>query len=196
MRSCGKTDYDSASRRFLFLPCALATRRGRMAKSAFLFVFLILAVQSHGRMIMDASGGLVSDGAGIVREPSFLYLGLPSQMSVSEDESCEQTYGFMPCTTTVLGNLFLAVTYGYLMFTAATYLSTGSELLLEILGPGVVGGLFLPILGALPDALLILGINFLPSRFPFGFFFFFASARVPRSNDPCRSFSGSRGGKR
>lgn len=42
------------------------------------------------------------------------------------------------------------------MFKAATYLSTGSELLLEILGPGIVGGLFLPILGALPDAMLIL----------------------------------------
>lgn len=43
------------------------------------------------------------------------------------------------------------------MFLAATYLSSGSELLLEILGPGIVGGLFLPILGALPDAMLILG---------------------------------------
>lgn len=43
------------------------------------------------------------------------------------------------------------------MFLAATYLSAGSELLLEILGPGIVGGLFLPILGALPDAMLILG---------------------------------------
>lgn len=42
------------------------------------------------------------------------------------------------------------------MYTAATYLSNGSELLLEILGPGIVGGLFLPILGALPDAMLIL----------------------------------------
>lgn len=42
------------------------------------------------------------------------------------------------------------------MFTAATYLSNGSELLLEILGPGLVGGLLLPILGALPDAMLIL----------------------------------------
>ena len=28
------------------------------------------------------------------------------------------------------------------MFLAATYLSSGSELLLEILGPGIVGGLF------------------------------------------------------
>ncbi|KAF9622881.1 hypothetical protein IFM89_035011 [Coptis chinensis] len=36
------------------------------------------------------------------------------------------------------------------------YLSTGSELFLEILGLDIVGGLFLPMLGALPDALLIL----------------------------------------
>lgn len=42
------------------------------------------------------------------------------------------------------------------MFLAATYLSSGSELLLELLGPGLVGGLLLPILGALPDAMLIL----------------------------------------
>lgn len=42
------------------------------------------------------------------------------------------------------------------MYIAATYLSEGCELLLEILGPGIIGGLFLPILGALPDALLIL----------------------------------------
>jgi hypothetical protein len=43
------------------------------------------------------------------------------------------------------------------MFRAATCLSTGSELLLEIMGPGLVGSLLLPILGALPDALLVLG---------------------------------------
>lgn len=71
---------------------------------------------------------------------------------------CEQTYGFLPCTETVLGNLFLILVYGFFMFKAATFLSSGSELLLEILGPGIVGGLFLPILGALPDALLILGM--------------------------------------
>ncbi|KAJ3692144.1 hypothetical protein LUZ60_012494 [Juncus effusus] len=70
--------------------------------------------------------------------------------------SCEKTYGFLPCTETVLGNLFLILVYGYLMYKAATYLSSGSELLLEILGPGIVGGLLLPILGALPDAMLIL----------------------------------------
>ena len=46
------------------------------------------------------------------------------------------------------------------MFIAAKSLSNGSELLLEILGPGIIGGLFLPILGALPDAMLILGTYF------------------------------------
>lgn len=54
------------------------------------------------------------------------------------------------------------------MFLAAKYLSSGSELLLEILGPGIVGGLFLPALGALPDAMLILG-NCL-SRFMFYYY--------------------------
>ncbi|XP_071723670.1 sodium/calcium exchanger NCL-like [Rutidosis leptorrhynchoides] len=62
----------------------------------------------------------------------------------------------MPCTSSWAGNLFLIIGYGYLMYLAATHLSTGSELLLQILGPGIVGGLFLPILGSLPDALLIL----------------------------------------
>ncbi|KAF9588686.1 hypothetical protein IFM89_014562 [Coptis chinensis] len=78
------------------------------------------------------------------------------QYVYASSETCEQTYGFLPCTTTILGNLFLIIVYGYLMFLAASYLSTGSELFLEILGPGIVGGLFLPMLGALPDALLIL----------------------------------------
>ena len=82
------------------------------------------------------------------------------------------TYGFLPCTETVWGNLFLAVAYGFLMFKSATYLSAGSELLLEILGPGIVGGLFLPILGALPDALLILGRFTSLRALPFCFILF------------------------
>ncbi|KAL1537928.1 sodium/calcium exchanger NCL-like [Salvia divinorum] len=109
-------------------------------------LFLFLCGAAYGRFISDQSR-LVSDGAAAM--PSFLRLG-------AEEEKCEQTYGFMPCTSTAMGNLFLILVYGYLMFTAATYLSGGSELLLEILGPGIVGGLFLPILGALPDAMLIL----------------------------------------
>ncbi|XP_073128700.1 sodium/calcium exchanger NCL [Henckelia pumila] len=111
-------------------------------------LFLILCGLTYGRLISDGSE-LRSDGVKSAKVPRFIRL-------YAAEESCEQTYGFMPCTSTALGNLFLILVYGYLMFLAATYLSSGSELLLEILGPGLIGGLFLPILGALPDALLIL----------------------------------------
>ncbi|KAG6637233.1 sodium/calcium exchanger NCL-like [Carya illinoinensis] len=124
-----------------------------------LFFFLILRDPSYGRFIthrtyFSLSSDLVSDGVQQLRGPPCLALNRSS--SFSAESTCEQTYGFLPCTTTVLGNIFLIVVYGYLMFLSATYLSNGSELLLKILGPGIVGALFLPILGALPDAMLIL----------------------------------------
>lgn len=114
----------------------------------FLFL-LILCGCTYARFISDRSD-LISDGVAASEVPQFLRLH-------AADEACEQSYGFLPCTTTGIGNLFLILVYGYLMFLAATYLSAGSELLLEILGPGLVGGLLLPALGALPDAMLILG---------------------------------------
>ncbi|KAI3716231.1 hypothetical protein L6452_23430 [Arctium lappa] len=120
-------------------------------------VFTSITISATGRLITTTTTNSSTDGVhdgygGVFRRNPLLSL------SKSTDESgfCDQTYGFMPCTTSVIGNLFLILVYGYLMFLAATYLSAGSELLLEILGPGIVGGLFLPVLGALPDALLIL----------------------------------------
>uniref|UniRef100_A0A5B7A0T4 EF-hand domain-containing protein n=1 Tax=Davidia involucrata TaxID=16924 RepID=A0A5B7A0T4_DAVIN len=120
-----------------------------------LLILLILCGLTYGRLFTDhpsTRSDLISDGVhDDFRGPSLLRLN-PFYAS----DSCDQTYGFLPCTTTVLGNLFLIIVYGYLMYQAATFLSNGSELLLEILGPGLVGGLLLPILGALPDAMLIL----------------------------------------
>lgn len=43
------------------------------------------------------------------------------------------------------------------MLKAAELLSDGSDMLLAVINPGIIGGLVLPILGASPDALLILG---------------------------------------
>ncbi|PAN04963.1 hypothetical protein PAHAL_1G105100 [Panicum hallii] len=113
-----------------------------------LLLLLAAALLAHGRVIPGA--GVPGAGATVLRLPS------EAAPPAGEGGGCEMTYGFLPCTGTALGNLFLVLAYGFLMFKAATYLSAGSELLLEILGPGVVGGLFLPILGALPDAMLIL----------------------------------------
>ncbi|KAL6999586.1 hypothetical protein U1Q18_000745 [Sarracenia purpurea var. burkii] len=116
--------------------------------------FLLFCGIASGRLITGRlSSDLISDGVhdGTDGAPLLLRLG-----RFHASDSCDQTYGFMPCTTTALGNLFLIIVYGFLMYLAATYLSNGSELLLEILGPGLIGGLFLPVLGALPDAMLIL----------------------------------------
>ncbi|XP_052178790.1 sodium/calcium exchanger NCL-like isoform X2 [Diospyros lotus] len=126
-----------------------------MDNRALAIVFLLIVCSTaEGRLITgERASDLVSDGVHDGSATAPLLIGLNPFRS---SETCEQTYGFLPCTTTVLGNLFLILVYGYLMFRAATYLSTGSELLLEILGPGLIGGLFLPILGALPDAMLIL----------------------------------------
>ncbi|KAM7492192.1 hypothetical protein LguiA_035113 [Lonicera macranthoides] len=71
-------------------------------------------------------------------------------------DTCEDIYGLLPCSDTVIGNAFLIIAYGYLMSLAAKYLSDGSEGLLEILGPGIVGGLLLPGLSTLPDASIVL----------------------------------------
>ena len=75
---------------------------------------------------------------------------------ISSDD-CEQTYGVMPCTNTVLGNGFLILVYAYCIFWAAKILTDGSEILLEILGPGIIGGLSLLIFISLPNAIIILG---------------------------------------
>ncbi|KAK4741731.1 hypothetical protein SAY87_025319 [Trapa incisa] len=115
---------------------------------------LLLAgdVLSRPIILTNSSSSLVYDGLTDVRHPSsgFILSGLFSS------ESCDETYGFLPCTSTVLGNVFLILVYSYLMFLSAKLLSDGSEILLEVLGPGIIGGLFLPILSSLPDAAIIL----------------------------------------
>lgn len=52
-------------------------------------------------------------------------------------------------------SIFEVLAFGYVILSGANILSDGSELLLEILNPGLIGGLVLPVLGALPDALII-----------------------------------------
>ncbi|GKV16430.1 hypothetical protein SLEP1_g27072 [Rubroshorea leprosula] len=121
-----------------------------MFPSSFLLLLLLHFPSVYSRFL--STSDLVSDGVHYQIGSPFLLLN----PFAANESSCDQTYGFMPCTTTALGNLFLIIVYGYLMYLAAIYLSDGSELLLKILGSGIIGGLFLPILGTLPDALPIL----------------------------------------
>mmetsp|Transcript_25760 Transcript_25760/g.31236 ORF Transcript_25760/g.31236 Transcript_25760/m.31236 type:complete len:540 (-) Transcript_25760:955-2574(-) len=56
----------------------------------------------------------------------------------------------------VEGPLFLSIVYGFILLKGAEYISEGSELLLQVISPGIIGGLVLPVLGALPDAVIIM----------------------------------------
>lgn len=67
--------------------------------------------------------------------------------------SCLDNY--FPCSETVVGNLLLMAVYGYILAKGSKILADGSELLMEILNPGFIGGFLLPVLGALPDSAII-----------------------------------------
>ena len=54
------------------------------------------------------------------------------------------------------GQLFVMACYGFILFKAAVLIGDGSEKLLLIYGPGIVGGLLIPILGAVPDGAIVL----------------------------------------
>ncbi|GAB2216076.1 hypothetical protein Drorol1_Dr00023843 [Drosera rotundifolia] len=128
--------------------------KGKMSSPPVLSLLLTLTLNPLAAAA-SATPPLISDGVTDHlgnHVPSFLRFNT----IFSSSDTCDETYGFMPCTTTWLGNLFLILVYGYLMYTGATFLSNGSDLLLEVMGPGIVGGLFLPMLGALPDSILIL----------------------------------------
>lgn len=46
-----------------------------------------------------------------------------------------------PCSSdSVLGSIVLMIVYGYLLLRGAQLLSNGSELLLEVISPGIIGG--------------------------------------------------------
>jgi hypothetical protein len=52
--------------------------------------------------------------------------------------------------------LFLILVYGYILFKASKIISSGSEMLLLLYGPGLIGGFVIPIMGAVPDGMIIL----------------------------------------
>lgn len=126
--------------------------------SFFCLAFIILFIQPRfgfGRPIINQETlEMISDGIQEQKESDNL---IHLKQKLVLENTCTEAYGFLPCSNTVLGNVFLVLVYGYLMFMAAKLMSCGSEILLQVLGPGLVGGLFLPVLSSLPDAAIVLG---------------------------------------
>lgn len=121
------------------------------------FILIVLTVNVTGRILHYSSSELVSDGTDDPtqeKQSSFLHL---KGIDVLE-EQCEQMYGFLPCSETLLGHLFLIVVYEYLLYHGESYVSSGGKRIFQILGPGIFGASAFQVLGFLPESLILLGM--------------------------------------
>lgn len=82
---------------------------------------------------------------------------IDTNWAIWERADCKERYGVMPCSRSLGGSLAVLVVYGYASYLAARLLWQASELLLTVIKPGIIGGLLLPIVGAFPDAMILIG---------------------------------------
>eukprot|EP00112_Aurelia_sp_Birch-Aquarium-sp1_P008241 Seg1903.3 transcript_id=Seg1903.3/GoldUCD/mRNA.D3Y31 product="Sodium/calcium exchanger NCL2" protein_id=Seg1903.3/GoldUCD/D3Y31 len=77
--------------------------------------------------------------------------------TVYNDTCFEGRTSLFPCSSVVTGNLLLIIFYALLLGVAAKLISDGAELLLDLgVSANLVGGLILPLLGAVPDSAIII----------------------------------------
>lgn len=120
----------------------------------YLLLLLPLILSTAGvvsRPLISTSPTLISDGI------SFGYQQPENEASSSPQMTvCEQMYGFLPCSESVGGHLFLIVVYEFLLFHGESYVALGGERIFKILGPGVFGASVFQLIGSLPEALILL----------------------------------------
>lgn len=126
------------------------------------FILSLLAVNVAGRYFHDSAPELVSDGIGghtQQEQSSFILLkGMDSYYC------SEQMYGFLPCSSTLVGHFFLIVVYEYLLFQGESLVVSGGSRLFEILGPGVFGASAFPVLDPLPESVIVLVSGLVASK--------------------------------
>ncbi|KAK6134533.1 hypothetical protein DH2020_031703 [Rehmannia glutinosa] len=103
---------------------------------------------------------LVSDGVDRLR----LQEGNINSSHATVEDDCEQMYGFLPCSKSIPGHVFLIVVYEYLLFHGESYVASGGERIFKILGPGVFGACAFQIIGSLPEALILLASGLLNNK--------------------------------
>ncbi|XP_024159033.1 sodium/calcium exchanger NCL [Rosa chinensis] len=151
-----------------------------ISKNAVYFILVLFAVlvQVRGRSFrhittVTTSAQSISDGVddhhhdvgfnqsnGTIRSSFQLLKGIDAE----SEETCDQLYGFLPCSNSVYGHVFLMVVYEYLLFHGESYLAAGGEQIFKILGPGVFGASAFHVLGALPESLLLLASGFFNTK--------------------------------
>ncbi|KAI4333603.1 hypothetical protein L6164_018387 [Bauhinia variegata] len=125
-----------------------------MSKTAcFFFVLLVAVVEVQGRFLRSTGSEQVSDGVSDAKSNlNFLLLNGDE----SSEKQCAQMYGFLPCSSSIFGHLFLILVYEYLLFHGESLLAAGGEQIFKILGPGIFGASAFHLLGAFPESLILL----------------------------------------
>lgn len=94
-------------------------------------------------------------------------------------ETCEPTYGFLPCSSNAWGLLFLVIVFEILITLGSQYVGDGSDLFFQTIGPGILGASVFQFLGTIPQIVMVLCqfLLFLPLPFyrlmSYQFFFHF-----------------------
>ncbi|KAK4439142.1 Sodium/calcium exchanger NCL2 [Sesamum alatum] len=128
-----------------------------------LVLFLIILLVSATTLTI--SRPLISAGLDGNEFPSSVVdLQIKGMDSGTEEQSCEQMYGFLPCSKSVWGQVFLIVVYEYLLFHGESYVASGGQRIFKILGPGVFGACAFQLIGSLPEALILLASGLLNSK--------------------------------
>ena len=81
---------------------------------------------------------------------------MPPEERCALEAGLVPSWAWLPCSSHAGAAGFLILCYGVIIVRGATLISDGSEMLLGVLSPSLVGGLLLSVLGALPDVCIVL----------------------------------------
>ncbi|KAM3748293.1 hypothetical protein ACB098_05G097500 [Castanea mollissima] len=117
------------------------------------FIILLVLLITHlgnGRSFKENSN-VISDGIDQISHSSILEVDVKATTV-----TCEAIYGFLPCTTSVWGEIFMIVVYEFLLCFAEKYVSSGADLFFQMFGTGIFGASLFQILGTIPQVALVL----------------------------------------
>ncbi|KAL9689230.1 hypothetical protein QQ045_033664 [Rhodiola kirilowii] len=125
-----------------------------MIRLIFTFCLQFLLAGSGQARVVRGNASMISDGImnnEMTTTRSSIVLSLESSTV-----TCTPTYGFLPCTTVIWGNLFLIVVYEYLLSLSQKYITEGSNLFFKMFGTGIFGASMFQILGTFPPVMILL----------------------------------------
>ncbi|XP_071689079.1 sodium/calcium exchanger NCL2-like [Rutidosis leptorrhynchoides] len=120
-----------------------------------LFLVIVLFAKAAGRVLRYSDSVLISDGTDDPNPQNRLSF-LQVKGVNSPEERCDQMYGFLPCSESLVGHLFLIVVYEYLLYNGESYVASGGKRIFKILGPGIFGASAFHVLGFLPESIILL----------------------------------------